>query len=76
MKNKIKSLGLLVSVLFVSSACFAQAPVESLSVAGLKETVTVRRDERGVAHIEAKNEIDLYFAQGYVTAQDRLWQMD
>jgi len=76
MKNKIKSLGLLVSVLFVSPACFAQTPVESLRVAGLKETVTVRRDERGVAHIEAKNEIDLYFAQGYVTAQDRLWQMD
>jgi penicillin amidase len=45
-------------------------------MAGLKEQVTVRRDGRGIPYIEAKNEIDLYFAQGYVTAQDRLWQMD
>jgi penicillin amidase len=38
--------------------------------------VTVRRDERGVPYIEAQNESDLYLAQGYVTARDRLWQMD
>jgi penicillin amidase len=36
----------------------------------------VRRDERGIPYIEAKNDEDLYFAQGYVTASDRLWQMD
>ncbi|MGH9870936.1 MAG: penicillin acylase family protein [Pyrinomonadaceae bacterium] len=36
----------------------------------------MRRDERGVPYIEAKNDEDLYFAQGYVTASDRLWQMD
>lgn len=34
------------------------------------------RDERGIPYIEATNEADLYFAQGYVTASDRLWQMD
>ncbi len=43
---------------------------------GLIDTVTVTRDEQGVPHIEAKNEHDLYMAQGYVTAQDRMFQMD
>jgi penicillin amidase len=36
----------------------------------------VRRDARGVPHIEAATQDDLFVAQGYVTAQDRLWQMD
>ena len=36
----------------------------------------MRRDERGIPYIEAANDEDLYFAQGYVTASDRLWQMD
>jgi penicillin amidase len=45
-------------------------------MAGLRDRVTVGRDERGIPYIEAKNEEDLYFAQGYVTASDRLWQMD
>jgi penicillin amidase len=36
----------------------------------------VRRDGRGVPYIEAANDEDLMFAQGYVTASDRLWQMD
>ncbi len=48
----------------------------SIQLAGLRETVTVRRDERGIPYIEAKNDDDLYFAQGFVTASDRLWQMD
>jgi penicillin amidase len=43
---------------------------------GLHDQVTVRRDERGIPYIEAKNDEDLYFAQGFVTASDRLWQMD
>jgi len=44
--------------------------------AGLTAPVTVRRDQHGVPHIDAANEDDLFVAQGYVTAQDRLWQMD
>lgn len=48
----------------------------TLRVAGLKDKVTVQRDERGIPYIEANNDHDLYFAQGYVTASDRLWQMD
>jgi penicillin G amidase len=48
----------------------------TLHVAGLSAPVTVRRDAHGVPHIDAANQDDLFFAQGYVTAQDRLWQMD
>src|SRR5258706_513013 len=53
-----------------------QASAKTLAVAGLRDRVTVRRDERGIPYIEAKNDADLYFAQGYVIASDRLWQMD
>ncbi|MCD8510990.1 MAG: penicillin acylase family protein [Bacillus sp. (in: Bacteria)] len=53
-------------------------PVTSgeVTVAGLQQPVSVWRDENGVPHIEAENDHDLFFAQGYVTAQDRLFQMD
>jgi penicillin G amidase len=47
-----------------------------LRLNGLSATVTVTRDSHGVPTIEAGNLDDLFFAQGYVTAQDRLWQMD
>ncbi len=43
---------------------------------GINKTTTVYFDERKVPHIYADNEEDLYFAQGYVTASLRLWQMD
>ncbi len=38
--------------------------------------VTVHRDAWGIPHIRAGSEEDLYFAQGFATAQDRLWHMD
>lgn len=47
-----------------------------VKLAGLHERVTIRKDERGIPYIAAANDDDLYFAQGYVTASDRLWQMD
>jgi len=53
-----------------------QTSRESISFPSLADEVTIRRDERGVPFIEATNEPDLYFAQGYATAEDRLWQMD
>lgn len=46
------------------------------NIAGLTADVRVIRDERGVPHIYASNEHDLYFMTGYITAQERLWQMD
>lgn len=42
----------------------------------LREPVTIVRDDRGVPHITARNERDLFFAQGYVEGSDRLFQMD
>lgn len=54
----------------------APASADALPVAGLQAPVTVRRDVRGIPYIEAANDHDLYFAQGFVTASDRLWQMD
>ena len=47
-----------------------------LTVPGLRAPVEVVRDPWGVAHVYAQNQHDLFFAQGYVQAQDRLWQMD
>lgn len=43
---------------------------------GLSGPVTVRRDALGVPHLEASSVPDLLRGQGYVTAQDRMWQMD
>ena len=54
----------------------AQQANRTVTMPGLHNRVTVRRDERGIPYIEATNDEDLYFAQGYVTASDRLWQMD
>lgn len=47
-----------------------------LRVAGLAAHVDVWRDSLGVPHIRASSERDLYFAQGYTHAQDRLWQLE
>ena len=48
----------------------------SLQLAGLEHPVTVFRDPWGVPHIYAQSQHDLFFAQGFVTAQDRLFQME
>ena len=47
-----------------------------LNVPGLKESVEIIRDQQGIPHIYAKNDADMFFAQGYVMAQDRLWQLE
>ena len=48
----------------------------TIKLAGLQKPVRVLRDEWGIAHIYAETQDDLFFAQGFVAAQDRLWQMD
>jgi penicillin G amidase len=45
-------------------------------VTGLKEPVEIQRDEWGINHIYAKNQHDLFFAQGYAAAKDRLFQFE
>ncbi len=75
--KKIKILLSLIVVLLLSTiVSFGQVSATQLKVEGLKQEVIVRRDGRGIPYIEAKNDDDLYFAQGFVTAQDRLWQMN
>jgi penicillin G amidase len=48
----------------------------TISIPSLSAPVTVQRDNHGVPHLRAATLDDLVLAQGYVTAQDRLWQMD
>jgi penicillin G amidase len=48
----------------------------SLSLPGLQKEVIVERDNWGVPHIRAASLVDVVEAQGYVMAQDRLWQLD
>jgi penicillin amidase len=80
------SAGLL-ALLLLAAGCFVvwlrsvtRAALPQLDgeihLAGLSAPVTVRRDAHGVPHIDAATQPDLFFAQGYITAQDRLWQMD
>jgi penicillin amidase len=66
------------ALVWLRSVARAALPVldGDVQLAGLSAPVTVRRDAHGVPHIEAANQDDLFLAQGYVTAQDRLWQMD
>lgn len=51
-------------------------PPENLRVPGLRDEVRVVWDSRHVPHIFARNDHDLYLAQGYVAASLRLWQME
>lgn len=48
----------------------------NISLPDLKDSVTVHYDEFGIPHIFAQNNHDLFMAQGYVVAQNRLWQME
>ncbi len=48
----------------------------TITVPGLSQPVEIVRDEYGVAHIYAHNAEDLFFAEGYVHAQERFWQME
>lgn len=70
------SIFFLVYVFLLAPAAAQNQTPPSVQLKGLKERVTITRDERGIPYIDAKNDEDLYFAQGYVTASDRLWQMD
>ncbi len=72
------ALAPLAAVLWLRSAAKGALPQldGDVHLAGLSAPVIVRRDRHGVPHIDAATQDDLFIAQGYVTAQDRLWQMD
>lgn len=76
-------IGLIVVVIWVGLSQWNKAVQSSfpqiegeLNLAGLQTKARVVRDEMGIPHIYADNLHDLFFAQGYVHAQDRFWQMD
>jgi penicillin amidase len=73
----MRSSFLAVAVLIVSlgHVAGAQSP-DTLRVAGLTRPVEMIRDHWGIAHIYATNEHDLFFAQGYNAASDRLFQLE
>jgi penicillin amidase len=79
---KIGSLTLLVLLLVAvaGGVWFVRRPWPEISgqlqMPGLQAPVRIVRDTWGVPHIFAENEHDLFMAQGYVHAQDRLWQME
>jgi penicillin amidase len=72
--KKILSLSrtLIACFVFTCSNSFSQ----DLQVPGLQQPVEVFRDQYGVNHIYAQNEHDLFFAQGYCAAKDRLFQFE
>ena len=84
MKKILKYVLLLLLILAVGGYFYVQSIKKSalpdynqnIKIAGLTDEVKVYRDEQGTPHIVAQNEQDLYMAVGYLSAQDRLWQMD
>lgn len=71
--------GLIAAILFIGYGVMRSSLPQTagtVTLPGLTSPVTVARDAHGVPHISAANAQDLFFAQGYVHAQDRLWQMD
>src|SRR5262249_39590103 len=49
---------------------------EKVELHGLRQPVEILRDKWGVPHIYAQNAEDLFFAQGYIAARDRMFQLD
>lgn len=61
---------------FWANAETALPDSKELELPGLKDEVMIYYDERRVPHIFARNDFDLYYAQGYVVARDRLFQLE
>ncbi|MGY2440785.1 penicillin acylase family protein [Pseudomonas sp. SDO52101_S400] len=80
MKRVFTVLALLIVALLAAGGwyVYSKQPMRQgqVELRNLQGSVTVRYDERGVPHIRAENETDLYRALGYVHAQDRLFQME
>ena len=73
---RTSALTLAFALACVTAARAQQPHSDTLHLAGLREPVEVLRDRWGVAHIYARNEHDLFFAQGYVAARDRTFQFE
>ncbi len=79
-----RNIGIIILILFMTLAGLTTYTVRKsfpqasgiIAIPGLESEVKVQRDEWGIAQIYAASAHDLFLAQGYVTAQDRFWQMD
>ncbi|WP_095081810.1 penicillin acylase family protein [Pseudomonas sp. Irchel s3h17] len=80
MKRVLTLLAALLAALIVGAGWYVYSKLPSrqgqVQLQHLEGSVTVRYDERGVPHIRAESELDLYRTLGYVQAQDRLFQME
>ncbi|MDP2998657.1 MAG: penicillin acylase family protein [Bryobacterales bacterium] len=83
LRKVLRVVNILIAILLVAAAAsvwwFAWRPLARTSgalTAPISGPATVARDSLGVPHIQAASVEDALFLQGYVTAQDRLWQMD
>jgi penicillin amidase len=72
--RRLVSLGLILTAAFATGR--AQSPATSLQLSGVSQPVEIIRDRWGINHIYAQNEPDLFFAQGYAAAKDRLFQFE
>lgn len=60
----------------LTAGCASTGKKDTINMAGLSQPVEIVRDRHGVSHIYAQNQNDLFFAQGFSAARDRLWQLD
>jgi penicillin amidase len=73
----MRRIVLLSLLVIASSGAIGAAPADTtLTVAGLNQPVEILRDRWGIHHIYAQSENDLFFAQGYAAARDRLFQFE
>jgi penicillin G amidase len=71
-----RSAVILAAIALVASTPVLAQPSDTLVMRGLRAPVSLLRDSAGVVHIRARNEHDLFFAQGWSAARDRLFQLE
>lgn len=77
MKSIKNTLGFFLIILWIFAVSSCKNTKEpTLTITGLQESVEIVRDQWGINHIYAENEHDLFFAQGYAAAKDRLFQFE
>src|SRR6266511_2242617 len=76
MRRVIGIAGLVVLLGSTASSTAVAGTGPPTHLPGLLDAASVARDGNGIAHVLARNDHDLYFLQGWVHAQDRLFQMD
>jgi penicillin amidase len=73
---RLSALALITATLSLAAPMSAQSPATTIQMPGLSQPVEILRDRWGINHIYAQNENDLFFAQGYAAAKDRLFQFE